>query len=252
MKIDGPHICILTSPRSGSTWLVELLNQHPHLSSYVELFRGKIPNESLNSQRRSTVPEQFYFEYSAKKRFPNLIRIKFYLEYFLSNIPDGNVLSFKIMYNHVAKKPAILFWLYYYQFVIVHLKREDSLSVAISWEVKKTKDRLGIPEDSKAKVPINYNKIARKFYMHKLSVKIAGLLTKIYPGPVMEIFYEDLLSDYDSVCKEVLDFVGVDYSNFEFKKEKREKNVKHSYREIIENFEEIREKVWKRQGVNLS
>ena len=131
---------IYTTQRTGSTWLVDMLNNNHNVSAYSELFRLNVDKDfpsygekDIKLFHRWKLKKNFIFNVFRKKK-----QVNEYFEELLSvneHKKHESTLGCKIMYNQVNNNHVLLraSLIFFNQFI--HLKRRDHLRVAISHAV---------------------------------------------------------------------------------------------------------------------
>jgi LPS sulfotransferase NodH len=61
---------ILTTQRSGSTWLTDLLNNHPHVRCYSELFLNRDRPNEIKPWHQEADPNDFFYSYKKNSKIP--------------------------------------------------------------------------------------------------------------------------------------------------------------------------------------
>ncbi len=118
---------ILTTQRSGSTHLTQLLGTHPNITTYSEIFNESAigwgrwkPTYATPSHRalfyfRNIFPQYFLKHYIYKK-YPNQIQ----------------AVGFKVMYSQLERFPSLIPYLISQNVQMLHLKRTNLLDVYVS------------------------------------------------------------------------------------------------------------------------
>ena len=234
--------CIVTTARSGSTWLATLLNSHPEIKSLEEPFiwRASRPNW------KEEIPT--YYEYRNRKgglhifttfSYINLIKLQ-YLE------NTSGAVGFKVMYNHMFRNPFILVKLVTSRFKLIHLVRENYLDILISRASAKKNMIFHSTHMSgsdsgkfKASVELEVSTLRTNLTRYRRNAKLIRLLLRATPLPVHEISYEEMAADREKVLKSVSKYLSVPFSPDYFHSElKRLKTG--DYGSKIKNYEEVK------------
>ncbi|MER3411621.1 MAG: hypothetical protein C4305_04410, partial [Thermoleophilia bacterium] len=128
---------VYTSPPTGSAWLVSLLDSHPAIAAYAELFladgRGR---PAYGSQ---DLP--FFSEYRWKREGwlgggrPELVRLALFLRRLYRPRPGVAEAGFKLMYAQAERQRGLLFFLLALRRArAVHLRRANRLAALVSYE----------------------------------------------------------------------------------------------------------------------
>ena len=123
---------ILTTQRSGSGWLVDLLDDHPSVVAYEELF--KVTETTVARHGASVVPR---FEVMVGPRTwstsRGLVLKRYdYLRGLARAHPGADAVGFKLMYDQTRDHPWLVAMLIMMRARFVHLVRRNSLSAVLS------------------------------------------------------------------------------------------------------------------------
>jgi LPS sulfotransferase NodH len=203
---------ILTTQRSGSGWLVDLLDDHPSIAAYEELFR--VATTNVASHGATAVPR---FEVMvgpkafstsaglAPKRYA-------YVRGLARAHPDARAVGFKLMYDQTRDHPGLLSALTLLRARFVHLVRRDSLSAVISFDVASERRRWHYYSgDTVPPLRVRTDPASLLGRLEERDAEIERFRRSLarLPAPVHEVAYEDLVERRDVVLDEVLDFLGV-------------------------------------------
>ena len=265
---------LLTSQRSGSTFSRLLLNTHPQIHLYSELFHvryrpldgfkhfcesklfGKSLYKLFNSQlieRRlfspvANIRDQYTTAYLDKltndREFP-LPWIDISDDSWLGEQPPRKVnshdqaIGFQLMYQSLIRYPAINDW-FDKQTKVIHLYRANSLKKQISIVNSKTAPMAAHfnTKDKKRTVWLDPETIMET--LEKLSDKIDEHREKFKDNPYMEYSYEDFFSNREPIVKEALEFLEIEEIELSapgYLKKLSSDNLA----DIIENFNEVKE-----------
>ena len=203
---------VLTTQRSGSGWLVDLLDDHSSVAAYEELFR--VTDTTVSGHGATAVPR---FEVMVRPKAwsisPGLAPKRYHYVRGLARAhPDTWAVGFKLMYDQTRDHPGLIAALTLARARFIHLIRRDLLSAVISFDVAQERDRwhyyagetsppLCVRADA-ASLPGRLQERDRE--IERFRRRLARL-----PVPVHEVVYEDLVARRDIVLKEVLDFLRV-------------------------------------------
>ena len=185
---------VFTTQRSGSTWLMSILNGLEGVSAQGELFlpRPRSPEKRWDSD--FALPR-----YVESKKTHGSVR-PFSVYSYLSALYSGDGwIGFKLMYSQLRRYPEILPYLVRKRVRVVHLVRRNHLDVLISFAVKREIGKAHIlsPEDRPADVKVELDtaslhhelrKLERRHTMGRTVLRLARLNH-------LEVAYEDLVAD---------------------------------------------------------
>lgn len=240
---DVTRFIVLTSPRSGSTWIVDLLDSHPDITCFSEVFvhgyYGR-PTDGGNPNIRT-------WDSFATTRLPELGRtgrLKLYFEYLdrhvFSAAHGSRAVGFKLMYEQAMRGFGIPAYLKARNVSIVHLIRHNHLDLILSEEGRLARKMFHAPVG--AEIP----KIQIELEAHTLLFRIrerAGVVEQAradwsrFGLPCLELSYEEMLKD-PSLIRQVLEFLNLPGDGIELSSPLQKLNPT-SHRDLLSNFEEI-------------
>lgn len=205
---------IFARQRSGSTWVADLLNSHPSVRAYTELFlHGAYGTPDIGGDKGILM----WSSWAARRAVPTGQReqVRLYFEYLESEVfvAQGGVSAAgcKLMYNQASSAFAISAFLKSRNVKIVHLIRENFLDTILSQEG--TRKRAIAHADSGTRVDaisltLEPESILRRLESRHHEVEQARDFCKLLGGQVIELAYEDLLGSIENI-RPVLSFLGV-------------------------------------------
>jgi len=210
-KKDYQKAVILCRSRTGSNFLISLLNKQTGVQFTGEIFRRL---KGRNSQ-------DIWNTLFGKKR----AKVK--------------VVGFKLFYDHPFDSDDRTVWNNIdgeSNIKIIHLRRKNIVRSIVSKKIAESTDEWVYSEGNKKKaISLDANAVLTEF---KHTQKGETEARKKYElGSYLEIIYEDLCSNQDTVMQEVCTFLGMPYSArpSELKQQNSE-----SLDTLITNFDEIK------------
>ena len=197
---------IVSSGRSGSTFLETLLNSHPNIRSLSEIFH----------ERELDPKTVFYYPKSRKqhKLFiddpQRFLDVVLYNRYFHKDI---SYVGFKILYYQTRFHKQASVWPYladHKEIKIIHLKRNNLLAQYLSlvrakktdtWTQWKTRKDSYEPVTLRLKECVGYFRAMENFMDETDWMFLRH--------DVKEVRYEDLVADRERQLGDILDFLGV-------------------------------------------
>jgi LPS sulfotransferase NodH len=191
----GTKFVVLSSQRSGSTWLVSLLNQVEGARAYGELFL----------KRKKTGVEDHWDEDLNYPHFPEAyarskqIRPRAVFSFLDALFCQPEAVGLKLMYTQLQKYPEIMAYLLVHRVRVVHLVRQNQVDVLISRAIKNKIRRAHVmsgddlPED--IRVEINPQKFVGRLERRQKKIETARRLLRWSTLPHLEVTYENLLKD---------------------------------------------------------
>lgn len=230
---------ILTTQRSGSTWLVDILNSVKGVVASSELFLTKY--KMYASRAGEKYPTWLHW-YQNKKNIAQLkfrpAYIKLYLNEFYADGNEVHAKGFKLMYSHLKVYPEIFFYLIYNRIKILHLIRENSLDVYLSkLRVRTTKVAHSNENSGNVILKVSISKMFRELRSHQRAVNVAMRIFSRIGCPYDEVIYENILGSEKSIERVICD-LGLKEENIN-NVSKLKKLRTQSYKKEIENYSEV-------------
>lgn len=203
---------LLTTQRSGSGWLVDLLDDHPSITAYEELFR--VTDTTVPRRGATRVPrfEVMVGPSTFSTSAGLMARRHRYVRGLARAHPESRVVGFKLMYDQTRNHPGLVPSLALMRARFIHLVRHDSLSAIVSFDIAHAEDRWHYHAGEWVQPPKIWADTARLLTrLEERDVEIERfrrLLSRL-PVPVHEVAYEDLLARRDDVLGALSDFLGV-------------------------------------------
>jgi hypothetical protein len=234
---------LLSTPRSGTTWTLDLLNSHPDIVAFSEVFAhdhfGNMPDGGC--QNVST-----WDSYSTLK-LPDLGRwgrLQLYFQYLDGQVfalqHGAPVVGFKMMYGQAIRGFAIPLYLKIRQVSVLHLIRWNHLDVLLSEEGRKIRKYYHASRDSEVapiQIYIEPETLEYRLEQRDDFIRQACRSFQQLGVPYCELVYEDLLRD-DLRIRAVLDFLAVE-SHTEALCSPLRKLNSTNHRELIANYEDV-------------
>jgi LPS sulfotransferase NodH len=235
-RSDTPttKFCIITTQRSGSTWLKELLSSHPDIIVLPELFLTRKPNNVWKNVRMLSFYEfqRSHFAIRPWNTFNYLNN--------LNNYPDRHkAIGFKIMYNQIVSYPEVLLKLIGDKFKIIHLVRENHLDKILSQVKAKTTNIVHARSEVEiAPVYLETKFLLNQIYFQENFVQFFNWLLKIIPNLLLCVTYESLYQNRDMVLQQIVNFLNLPDTNTKFSSSLQKIN-KGLYSKKIKNYQEV-------------
>lgn len=231
---------VFSAPRSGTTWVVDMLNSQPAITAYSELFLDTSNPRVGHWGGELEVSWNSYFEQSElklKHLFRPYVVYRYLDEVFSSR--KAEALGFKLIYRQFLRCPEMLVYMLVNRVSIVHLIRRNFLDNLLSREMLQIRNLYHSHEDvEQVQVRLDTSSILKKLRNNDRQVTWAGRIFSRLGLPYVEVSYEDLLSD-EKNFNVISDFLGVEFEQQELSSRLRKLN-KGSHREIIANYEEVK------------
>ena len=232
IKQSKKKFCILTTQRSGSAWLISLLDSHPQIKAFYEIFLAHWAGDDFlvsfpNYQKdNSGLRPWLTFKYLNE----------------LDHYPgEHETIGFKIMYNQLVRHPEVLAKLVADNYKIIHLVRENYLDLAISSASMVQNGLIHTKTDVKANpVTLDPPLLLKYLSRQESFLSFAQLLLKALPIPKLQITYNDLCKAQEATLNSLTDFLEIPNSEYILSSDRKKVN-KGSYRQKIANYDQVRQ-----------
>lgn len=209
-RVRTPFV-VLTSPRSGSRWLVDLLDSHPEIAAYGELLLSEAREVTASAGTMSTF-DGYLAGLSAPARHLLIAQRARYLTRLYAARPGLQAVGFKLMYKQVRLNRGVLPFFAARRVRVVHLVRADLLGAVISYEVARATDTFH-PRDGDAiggrPVMLDVAGLRQRLEHQEQAVSWGRWQIERFRLPRLEIAHEELVGRRDETLGRVLDFLGV-------------------------------------------
>ena len=223
---------VLTTARSGSSWLIDTITHHPSLVAHGELF-----NPHLN-RRSNEIPEFVFSE--ERRRFLRPVSVWKYLDSHIAGIERA---GFKLLYGQVRKFPELLPYMLARRLPAIHLVRENPLNAIISaaivyqvlgkWALHEG-DKLSRPE---FRIRLDPGNLIDSLDKRIRQIEFVRNYLRYFRVPHLEVRYGNLLNGPEAFDP-IWSFLGVDAPPGGPVSD-HEKIQTRTHAEVIENYPEI-------------
>jgi len=201
---------ILTKSRSGSKWLVELLDDHNGVSVFGEVFGGSQVPRGYGS---SGVPH--FDTYLERVRLRQTRPLAYHRVSYVRNLyasrPDAAAVGFKVAYGHV---PRELFAYFARRRVrVLHLMRANFFDSVLSYEVAKARGGFEVRRGdlvAPVRVTLGPGTLRKRLEDHEFAIAQARCRIQRYRLSWLDVFYEELVARREETLGRVLRFLGVE------------------------------------------
>jgi LPS sulfotransferase NodH len=223
---------VLTSQRSGSTWLIDVLNNVKSITAYGELFLPRLRDWA------SGAPD--YPQFIEWK--PNRLRVRpFSVFAYLDELYNQpGAVGFKLMYSHLRAYPEIWGYICRHRIRVMHLVRPNHLDVIISLKQMRGRQQahfLPGQETKGSQVYIDPSNLLQQMKKKRGYIGLARKLLRWCGLPHIEVNYQDLLTGngFDPVWE----FLSIAPPR-EVPSSRLVKTRTASQAEVISNYEEVK------------
>lgn len=220
---------IYSTQRSGTSWLVDLLDNHPETYCFGEMFL-----------KRPTLPKRFY-HYQQDNAGVRPFSTNTYLRKFEEKTDSFKAAGFNLMYNHSCRYPEVLIRATIKQYKIIHLVRRSHFDKIISAKLRQKSDIAHItdkntkePEDT---ITLDPEEIKRDLKKRKIEYVLHRNLLRLLPTPKHTVCYNDMTDNFSETMTDIADFLDISDGPWNTKFSKVNKRSKE---EVVENYDEIK------------
>ena len=201
---------VLTFPRTGSTWLMNMLDSHPEVAAYDELFLG---GEGVQPHAEDQPDFAAYVETMPEpaRRLRVPLRVS-YLRSLFRERPGVHAVGFKLIYGQATANPGLLHYFALRRVRVIHLIRANLLDAVISYEVAR---ETGVFHRHRGElaprgaVRLDAEGIRDRLGYMEWAVTHGRAWLERYRLPRIEIAYEELIGRRDETLDGVLRFIDV-------------------------------------------
>lgn len=237
------NFIVLTSRRSGSTWLVDVLNHVEGITAYAELMRptkkAKRPAMSAKTIDYFDKTLRAYLHFHLTDYGKRPFSVFKYLDDLYS---QPGAITFKILYYHLVAYPEVWAYMVWRRLPVIHLVRQNHLNVVISTEMSRmTKVLHRTAVEANVETPqltLNPERLIQQMRKLQRNINLAQWLLRFLRLPHIEIIYEDLVHDPANFAP-VWHFLGINQSDQPIQSSLT-KLVRGSHAEIIDNYDEVK------------
>lgn len=234
---------LLSAQRSGSTWVIDMLNSHPRVVGYSELFvRGGVGAPKWAGEKDLPHWQAFLAEHGPPRtRVARTYWLWRYLNRVYAPRPGIEAVGFKLMYIQQSVSRPLVPALVLRRVRVIHLIRRNVIDILLSKETAAARGALHAHSgDAVATVRVRLpteNLLERitshERHVEQVRARFVGLRL-----PYLEVFYEDLVrksAEFDSL----FDFLGTEPPANRLSSALQKLNPT-SQEGMIENYDEVR------------
>jgi LPS sulfotransferase NodH len=248
MSSEKTNFIILFQGRTGSSYLIDLLNQHPEITAESEMLvrLRKVSGFAENSG----ILDRFYGAFRLfRDGLPSMKQIKAVKQLYDNPNPPTRVIGFKTKVRDIENLLEMKNVLEPRNVKLIVMNRKNLVKKAIShitaarlnqktkdkyrkvaWNLYDDKDRLG---QQRIEIDEFRRSLKSVIFEHKILQAYAEYLNL----DRLELEYSDLLRNRNEWLHQVFDFLGVTWADLE---SKMLKNTDDDLRKAISNFEELK------------
>lgn len=226
---------VLSTQRSGSSFVCSLLDSHPRIRCLEEIFMRR---------NRNAITYRSYRNASLRRRLEHLLERRRSIESYLAGVydaqPDLDAVGFKLMYEQVQRYPELVDWCRSNDVMVVHLIRMNALKTIVSRQVAL---KRGVYLSTKPVKPVTVSlNTSRLVPELERAARLVDTNRSIFSSlPYTELFYEHFLARRGEELGRVLSFLGCD-DDVQLTSD-LVKTSPDSLATLIDNYEDVRRRL---------
>ncbi len=227
---------VLTSSRTGSTWLIDLLNMQPGVEAHGELFLRHRRSSPAIAGRADV--HRFIEVHDT----PGLTRVPRVFTYLNGLYGAPSTVGFKLMYTQLRDHLEMLAYFAIRRVRIVHLTRSNHLDVMVSEALARLTGTSHVSAGTQAEVPkvqLDAATLVDRIRGRSRRHGIARWLVRLTTCPVIEVTYEKLLNGEQEFGR-IFRFLEISKPTIQLQSNLAKRGTR-SHRESIANYDEVRQ-----------
>lgn len=235
---------VLSTQRSGSTWVVDMLSGHPRVVAYSELLMHGGQGRPKWGGDEGLVYWPTFLEQqgSPRSRLRRAYLLWRYLGHVYAEQPGIDAAGFKLMYSQLRVSRPLLAFLVLKRVRVIHLIRRNVLDVVLSKEAGRARQGVLHARSGQAvetvRVHVRTDDLLERMTAHEHEVEDARARFRRLSLPYEEAVYEDLVRDEAGGFSSLFRFLGVEAQTVSSSLQKVNPTA---HEELIENYGEVRE-----------
>lgn len=235
------RLSILTTQRSGSRWLIDMLSTVPGGFVKSEVFLERAPGGWRGGAPDG--PQVFHPRYYEFKTQHGRRAVGRYLDLIERSAADARFLCFKVMYDQIRRNPRILVEWRRRGYKVLHLVRRNSVEVALSLAVIEATGQAHASEGEalvERTITLEPHRVIDKARRIRRRQARWSRLVRLLLRESMEVDYEGIVRDAPARLREIEAFCGLPAGSVSGESSQRKLGGAR-YAGMITNYEEILE-----------
>jgi LPS sulfotransferase NodH len=229
---------VFTSPRSGSSWLIDLLDSHPRIAAYAELF---LPGDRTEVQYGSRDLPRFEATLDERRRLTFVPARLGYARRIFARRDGIGAAGFKLMYGHPHVHPGLLPYLAARRARAIHLVRENRLAQIVSQKTAEARGQFRAHEGeavAAATIRLDIDETRQKLSELQGEQEQARQTLRRFRLAAHEVTYERIAASQSEELAGIAAFLGVEPRAWEARSTLAQMNP-GSLRDIVQNVDEV-------------
>lgn len=234
---------LLSTPRSGTSWVMERLAAHPRIGSYGELLldREGWPSWPPGAHDRPVYKTYLRDRGHLHSTWARQRHLFQYLDYVFSPRRGYEAIGFKMMYDQATGHPGVLPYIRLRGLRILHLVRTNLLDIALSQialTLRSSSHAWSPGQREDLKVVVDTTELLGMLVRLERRGPCARAILNLLGAPTMELDYEALRAS-DEPWRATLRFLSVGDQPSDLLQATMLKLAPDSQREGVANFDEV-------------
>ena len=207
--MSSTRFIVLSTQRSGSTWVIDMLNSHSEILAFSELL---LENATGRSRWGGSKRMEFWNDYFSTRRAndPDLESdhaLPDYLDRVFDHRDGVDAVGFKVMYGQLGAFPRLWRYLVDHEVAVIHLIRSNYLDVFVSRELAHARDLYHLREDrspGSRQIVIDPCGLPTRLAEHEAEIGRINQMCESEGVPLLQITYERLRDDlveFDTILR---------------------------------------------------
>lgn len=244
---DVTRFVLLSTQRSGTSWVMERLAAHPRIGAYGEMLLRTHrdptgpPDWPPGAEDRPTYVGYLRDRRADDSRIAEHRSLFEYLDYLYEPRRGFRAIGFKLMYDEARPYPELLAYFKGRRVRILHLVRTNLIDLLMSREAieRRSNSHAWSPEQrEQVRVYLDTRRLVGRLRLLERERRVASLIVRGLGIPVHDLRYEDLLVD-DGALDGALAFLGFDAGGSAELRATMLKLAPMSHREGMANYPEV-------------
>lgn len=232
------NIVIVSTQRSGTTWLMQVLSQVEIFRTYGEVFR-EINSDEFGGDP-ALKPSKFYQEYKhSKKVSSEKYSCCEYVKEILTE--TGKVTVYKIMYDQIKRNLPMISLLRDKNTLVINIKRTDLFEIILSRFIAMNSGVFHSEKDVKLpQVHFDKSLFKRRLLIEQAKLSLGPLFVRFFSRNYSVFEYESLVRDFSPLSDLLAKYFPEENFTLDPRKTRWKKSKKTSKHNTVSNLDELR------------